>query len=66
MQPQIALSQLQSQYPDQVVALNKEQTRVLGHAKTFSQLIEQLRKQQINPQDCVYVGPISKPGTVSA
>lgn len=65
MKPKIAYSQIQKDYPDEIVAMDPEQTQIVAHAKSFSALISQLQNSGENPQDFVYLGPVQKPGTVS-
>lgn len=61
----ISFEFIQQHYEGKVVALNKDETRVMAVAASFEKVLELLQQEGIQPQNCVYVGPVPKPGTVS-
>lgn len=52
-------------YPEKIVALDKEEKRVLAYGNEFEEIFKKLKRAKVDPKDCVYVGPIQKQGTIS-
>jgi len=61
----ISFEYIQQHYEGKVVALDKAETQVLAVAANFEKVLKLLQQEGIQPEDCVYVGPVPKPGTVS-
>lgn len=57
--------QLQKKYPEKIVALDKEEKRVLAYGNEFEEIFKKLKRAKVDPKDCIYVGPIQKQGTIS-
>ncbi len=51
---------LQKKYAGKLVALLEKQEKVVASGDTVKELEEQLRKKNINPKDCVFLGPIEQ------
>jgi len=51
---------LQKKYAGKLVALLEKQERVVAFGDTVKELEEQLRKKNINPKNCVFLGPIEQ------
>ena len=63
-QIQINLAQLEKDYTGQIVALDPDTQTVLASARSFPALFNKLKRLQIKPQDCQFLGPLGKPNTV--
>ena len=61
----ISYVDLQKKYPRKLVALDKHEQRVLESAARFGELFKKLALRDIDPKDCVFVGPIQKQGTIN-
>lgn len=56
---------LQKKYPQKVVVLDKNESKVLAVGKKAKELLRQLAEKKIKLQNVVFVGPISKQGTIN-
>lgn len=56
---------LQKKYAGKIVALDKEEKRVLAVGKRFPQIFAKLKLKDLSPQNCTYIGPIQKAGTIN-
>ncbi|OGG13163.1 hypothetical protein A3D77_00350 [Candidatus Gottesmanbacteria bacterium RIFCSPHIGHO2_02_FULL_39_11] len=56
---------LQKKYPRKVVVLDKNERRVLAVGEKAKELLKQLKEKKVKLRDIVFVGPISKSGTIN-
>ena len=56
---------LQKKYPQKVVVLDKNEKKVLAVGNRSKDLLKQLEEKKVKLQDVVFIGPISKPGTIN-
>jgi len=65
MAKKISYVQLQKDYAGKIVALSGKEDKVLGAGKDFDVVFSKLKRMGIKAQDCVFVGPVSKMGTIN-
>ena len=51
---------LQKKYPGKLVAVLEKQEKVVASGETVKELEEKLKEKNINPADCVFMGPIEQ------
>jgi len=56
---------LQKMYPQKIVALNKNESKVIAVGLKFDDLLKKLGQKSVDPKSCVFVGPIQKQGTIN-
>ncbi len=61
----ISYLELQKKYPKKVVALDKNEHRVLAVGITGNDILNELKKKNLHLQQVVLVGPIQKVGTIN-
>ncbi len=57
---------LQKKYPGKVVAILESIGRVVASGKTVQDLEKQLKRKNVDPQNCLFLGPIEKYNQISA
>lgn len=57
---------LQKKYPGKIVALRKDQRKVVAAEKTTELLEKILKAKGVNPETCLFLGPIEKYKQISA
>lgn len=61
----ISYAKLQDKYPRKLVALDMREQNVIAIGARFADLFKKLQSRNIDPKDCVFVGPIQKRGTIN-
>lgn len=61
----IPYQQLKTEYPGKLVALSADETQVLENANSFKALLKKLEEKDIDPQNCIYIGPLPEAETIS-
>lgn len=56
---------LQKKYAGKIVALDKRESKVIASGKKFKEVFAQLSQKKMGRQECVYIGPIQKAGTIN-
>lgn len=56
---------LQKKYPGNIVALDREEKRVVAYGRKFSEIFKKLQMKKLTPKNYIFVGPIQKSGTIN-
>jgi hypothetical protein len=56
---------LQKKYSGKIVVLNKEEKQILAVGKKFPEIFAKLKLKNLTPENCVFVGPVQKAGTIN-
>ncbi len=61
----ISYLELQKKYPELIVALSKDESEILAVGEKMEVIIAKLQKANIDPANCIFVGPVQKHETTS-
>lgn len=62
----VSYTTLQKKYPGKMVALLEKKGKVVAAGKTAEQLEKTLKMKGIDPETCLFLGPIEKYNQISA
>lgn len=57
---------LQKKYPGQLVAILEKIGEVVASGKTVQEVEKQLKSKNVDPKNCLFLGPIEKYNQISA
>lgn len=57
---------LQKKYPGKLVAILESEGKVAASGKTVQEVEKQLKKKNIDPEKCLFLGPIERYNQISA
>lgn len=61
----VSYASLQKKYYGKMVALTKDEDKIIAASKDITTLFKKIEKSGYAKEDCVFVGPVERQGTVS-
>lgn len=62
----ISYTSLQKKYPGKMVAILEELGKVVASGKNVQEVEKQLKIKKVNPEKCLFLGPIERYNQLSA
>ena len=56
---------LQKKYPGKLVAISKSEGKVIAAGKTSQEIEKELKKKKVNPENCLFLGPVERYNQIS-
>ena len=62
----VSYTSLQKKYSGKLVAILEDAGKVVASGKTVQEIEKQLKKKSVNPEKCLFPGPIERYNQISA
>ena len=62
----VSYTNLQKKYPGKLVAILEDVGKVVASGKTVQEIEKQLKKKSVDPERCLFLGPIERYNQISA
>ncbi len=62
----VSYTSIQKKYPGKLVAILESAGKIVASGKNAQEVEKQLKKNNINPEKCLFLGPIERYNQISA